>query len=237
MPYMGKHFWLWMALVAALVAALWFVWQVEFTGTRASRQTPTKAQQEELMARAQHLLRQQQEPEKLKQQGRALAEKIRANADFVIHDAAFYGRSTAGQNWRVDAQKAVQPKGEKLIYLQELVARVTEGKGEGVAEGEGSEEDVALQAKTGLLDDTQDVLLLKDGFTGTIHGHKTQGEEAIYQLKKQQAEGRVLEVLGEALALEAQRFKAHIDAEKASFDGGVRLRANLREVEQSGDQE
>ena len=228
MPYMGKQFWLWMALVAALGGALWFVWQVEFTGTRASRLTPTKSQQQELMARAQRLLRQQQqEPEKLKQQGRALAEKIRSNADFVIHDAAFYGRSTAGQDWRIDAQKAVQPKEEKLIYLHELVASVTQN----------GQEDVALKSKTGLLDDTQDVLLLKDGFTGTVHGHKTQGEEATYQLKKQQAEGRVLEVLGEALALEAQRFQAHIDAEKASFDGGVRLRANLREIEQSGDQE
>lgn len=68
---------------------------------------------------------------------------------------------------------------------------------------------------------------MEDGFKGTVYGHTTKGKAATYQLKKQQAEGRELKVLGDTLNLEAARFKAYLEKGKASFDGGVHVQTKL----------
>lgn len=238
MPYTGRQFDLWLVLTAAVLAAVWFVWQFE-RGGFSQPAVPPQAEQNAVSRKALALLEQARltqgdlNQSDLKRealaQGRQAAEVLRREADFVIHDATFFGRSAAGKNWRVAAEEAARPAGEKLVYLQQLEATVESPNEQNNKHSskQNVQKDVALKAASGLLDDEKDLLLLKDGFSGTVHGYKTSGREASYQLKHQQAEGRVLDVLGEALRLEAQQFDTDLETQQARFTEGVRLRVSF----------
>lgn len=155
-------------------------------------------------------------PEALKK-ALAQAQNLREKTNFVLHNAAFYGLSSNGKKWRVEAEKAIQSEGEKSIYLEGLHTTVT---------GQ-SQQEVALYAETGILNDEQDVLILKEGFTGKVHDYLTKGQAAEYWLNQQKIQGDVLRVTGADMKLVAQVFNAELNQQKALFDEGVRMKMNL----------
>lgn len=219
MPYLGGHYWLWLTLTVALMGSVWFVWQFERGGFNAP--VPSLVEQDEATRKARALLQQmQQDAGSLKESAQTLAKELSGKAAFVIHDASFFGRSAEGKSWNVEAAEAAQPDGEKLIYLQDLTATVARD----------GQEEVQLRASSGLLDDSRDLLLLKEGFSGVVHNYQTKGAGASYQLKHQQAKGQVLDVMGQAFRFEAPQFTADLEEEKASFEGGVRLQLSLNKA-------
>lgn len=208
---------LWLSAIALLGAGM-FYWYT-LIAEHARQGAPSAQKQTVTQKKALALIEQaQKNPEIITDLAGDLSDKLRDGASIVINDAEFLGQRQGGM-WRVRADKAAQPEGEKLIYLKNLKA---------ISSEEGREL-VNLAAAGGFLDDRNDLLMLSEGFEGMVHGYQTRGREAEYDLSAQGIKGRVVAVFGNRGRLDANTFNANLKNEKAQFAGEVRMQLTLKE--------
>ena len=209
----------WVAATVLLAGGMfyWYSLMAENAGVGA----PSAREQTEAEQKARAIIKQaQKDPAILTQMAGELGDKLRQGASIVIGDAEFLGRRGPDSLWRIKAEKAAQPEGESLIYLQNLRA----------VSSDADTQQVNITAKSGLLDDEEDMLFLNEGFEGIVHGYDTKGREAEYHLSAQDLKGKVLAVFGERGKLEANVFDADLRKEKASFKGDVRLQLTFNKT-------
>ena len=123
---------------------------------------------------------------------------------------------------KATAEKAYQERNSTLLGLENIDANRA---------ADDPYNAITLKAPKGNFDDAESLLILTEGFTGSVREIAIAGRNANYKMNEQQADGHEFAAYGKNGQLLAQLFEADMLQETAYFTGGVRMQIKLKRNE------
>ena len=145
------------------------------------------------------------------------AHKLREKASAILEKPRFIGRDKYDRRWELNADQAVQERGETAIQMLDVSGNAFDAKGRAMA----------VHAKQGSFDETQKEATLEDNVNASLFGLNMNTPKVHYDLQKQELSGPVVTITGTRGKLEAGTYAIDLGANKARFSGQVKVTVQL----------